>query len=213
MKERIDFKSMRKKMVAEQIIARGISDKKVLEAFGKVPRENFVDEDSYPYAYDDRPLPIGYGQTISQPYIVALMTESLELEGDETVLEIGTGSGYQTAMLAEIVKKVYSIEIVIPLYERAKKILSEYKNILLASKDGYYGWKEHSPFDRIIVTAAPEEVPPPLIDQLKDDGIMIVPSGPAGWNQVLLKIIKKNGKLSKIKISDVAFVPLTRRPD
>ncbi|MCL5070980.1 MAG: protein-L-isoaspartate(D-aspartate) O-methyltransferase [Actinobacteria bacterium] len=213
MKERIDFKSLRKKMVTEQIMARGISDNKVLEAFGKVPRENFVNEDSYSYAYNDRPLPIGYGQTISQPYIVALMTESLELEGDETVLEIGTGSGYQTAILAEIAKKVYSIEIVIPLYERAKKILSGYKNISLASRDGYFGWKEYSPFDRIIVTAAPEEIPPPLIDQLKDNGIMVVPSGPAGWNQVLLKIIKKNGKLSTIKISDVAFVPLTRRPD
>ncbi|MCL4417680.1 MAG: protein-L-isoaspartate(D-aspartate) O-methyltransferase [Actinobacteria bacterium] len=213
MKERIDFKSLRKKNGDRTDHCQRDLYKKVLEAFGKVPRENFVGEDSYPYAYDDRPLPIGYGQTISQPYIVALMTESLELEGDETILEIGTGSGYQTAMLAEIVKKVYSIEIVIPLYERAKKILSGYKNISLASKDGYYGWEEHSPFDRIIVTAAPEEVPPPLIDQLKDDGIMIVPSGPAGWNQVLLKIIKKNGKLSKIKISDVAFVPLTRRPD
>ena len=141
MRERIDFKDLRKKMVAQQIMARGISDKKVLEAFGKVPRENFIDEDSYPDAYDDRPLPIGYGQTISQPYIVALMTESLELEGDETVLEIGTGSGYQTAILAEIVKQVYSIEIVIPLYERAKKILSGYKNISLAGRDGYFGWK------------------------------------------------------------------------
>ena len=213
MRERIDFKDLRKKMVAQQIMARGISDKKVLEAFGKVPRENFIDEESYPNAYDDRPLPIGYGQTISQPYIVALMTESLELEGDKTVLEIGTGSGYQTAILAEIVKQVYSIEIVIPLYERAKKILSGYKNISLAGMDGYFGWKERSPFYRIIVTAAPEEIPPPLIDQLKNDGIMVVPSGPAGWNQVLLKITKKNGKLSTIKICDVAFVPLTRSHD
>jgi len=213
MRERIDFKDLRKKMMAQQIMARGISDKKVLEAFGKVPRENFIDEESYPDAYDDRPLPIGYGQTISQPYIVALMTESLELEGDETILEIGTGSGYQTAILAEIVKQVYSIEIVIPLYERAKKILSGYKNISLAGRDGYFGWKEYSPFDRIIVTAAPEGIPPPLIDQLKNDGIMVVPSGPTGWNQVLLKITKKNGKLSTIKICDVAFVPLTRSRD
>jgi len=209
----MDFKDLRKKMVAQQIMARGISDKKVLESFGKVPRENFIDEESYPDAYDDRPLPIGYGQTISQPYIVALMTESLELQGDETVLEIGTGSGYQTAILAEIVKQVYSIEIVLPLYERAKKILSGYKNILMAGSDGYFGWKEYSPFDRIIVTAAPEGIPPPLIDQLKNDGIMVVPSGPAGWNQVLLKITNKNGKLSTIKICDVAFVPLTRSHD
>jgi protein-L-isoaspartate(D-aspartate) O-methyltransferase len=213
MKERIDFKDLRKKMVEQQIMARGISDKKVLEAFNKVPRENFIDEESYSDTYDDRPLPIGYGQTISQPYIVALMTESLELKGDETVLEIGTGSGYQTAILAEIVKQIYSIEIVIPLYERAKKILSGYKNISLAGRDGYFGWKEYSPFDRIIITAAPEEIPPPLIDQLKNDGIMVVPSGPTGWNQVLLKITKKNGKLSTIKICDVAFVPLTRRYD
>ena len=213
MRERIDFKDLRKKMVVQQIRARGISDKKVLEAFSKVPRENFINEDSYPDAYDDRPLPIGYGQTISQPYIVALMTESLELDENETVLEIGTGSGYQTAILAEIVKQVYSIEIIIPLYERAQKILSGYKNISLAGRDGYFGWKEHSPFDRIIVTAAPEEIPQPLIDQLKDDGIMIVPSGPTGWNQVLLKITKKNGNLSTIKICDVAFVPLTRGHD
>jgi len=211
MREKIDSKDLRKKMVAQQIMARGISDKKVLKAFSKVPRENFIDEDSYPDAYDDRPLQIGYGQTISQPYIVALMTESLELEGNETVLEIGTGSGYQTAILAEIVKQVYSIEIVIPLYERAKKILSGYKNISLASRDGYFGWKECSPFDRIIVTAAPEEIPPPLIDQLKNHGIMVVPSGPTGWNQVLLKITKENGKLLTTKICDVAFVPLTRR--
>ncbi len=213
MSERIDFKYLRKKMVEQQIMSRGISDKKVLKAFDKVPRENFIDEDSYAYAYDDRPLPIGYGQTISQPYIVALMTESLELQGDEIVLEIGTGSGYQTAILAEITKQVYSIEIVIPLYEKAKKVLSGYKNILLSSRDGYFGWEEYSPFDRIIVTAAPEEIPPPLIDQLKDGGIMVVPSGPTGWNQVLSKIIKKNGKLTTIKISDVAFVPFTRRDD
>jgi protein-L-isoaspartate(D-aspartate) O-methyltransferase len=213
MRERIDFKNLRKKMVAQQIMARGISDKKVLEAFSKVPRENFIDKDSYPDAYDDRPLPIGYGQTISQPYIVALMTESLELKGDETILEIGTGSGYQTAILAEIVKQVYSIEIIIPLHERAKKILSGYKNISLAGRDGYFGWKERSPFDRIIVTAAPLEIPPPLIEQLKNDGIMVIPSGPVGWNQSLLKIIKKNDNLSTIKICDVAFVPLTRFHD
>jgi protein-L-isoaspartate(D-aspartate) O-methyltransferase len=213
MEEKINFRNLRKKMVELQIILRGISDKKVLEAFNKVPRENFIDEDSYPYAYDDRPLPIGYGQTISQPYIVALMTENLELKGDETVLEIGTGSGYQTAILAEIASQIYSIEIVLPLYERAKKILSGYKNITLAGMDGYFGWKEYSPFDRIIITAAPEKIPPPLIDQLKDGGIIIVPSGPAGWNQILLKITKRNGKLSTTRICDVAFVPLTRKYD
>lgn len=213
MREKIDFKNLRRKMVAEQIMARGISDNKVLEAFDKVPREKFVDEDSYFFAYEDRPLSIGYGQTISQPYIVALMTESLELKGNEIVLEIGTGSGYQTAILAEIVEHVYSIEIVAPLYERAKMILSDYNNITLVSKDGYFGWKEYSPFDRIIVTAAPEEIPPPLIDQLKDGGIMVVPSGQTGWNQSLLKITKKNRRLSTVKICDVAFVPFTRRND
>jgi protein-L-isoaspartate(D-aspartate) O-methyltransferase len=139
------------------------------------------------------------------------MTESLELKGSEKVLEIGTGSGYQTAILAEIVKNVYTVEIVSSLYERVKKILSRYKNIKISLSDGYNGWKEYAPFDRIIVTAAPEKIPGPLIDQLKDGGIMILPSGPPGWNQILLKITKQKGKIKTERICDVAFVPLTRK--
>jgi protein-L-isoaspartate(D-aspartate) O-methyltransferase len=206
-----NFETLRNTMVNEQIISRGITDKKVIEAMRKVPREDFVEDNFKEETYQDGPLPIGCGQTISQPYIVALMTESLELEGSEKVLEIGTGSGYQTAILAEIVKNVYTIEIVSSLYERVKKILSRYKNIKILLSDGYHGWKEYAPFDRIIVTAAPEKIPEPLIDQLKDGGIMILPSGPPGWSQILLKIVKQKGEIKTERICDVAFVPLTRK--
>jgi protein-L-isoaspartate(D-aspartate) O-methyltransferase len=205
-----DYKRLRNDMVNYQIIARGINDKKVIEAMKKVPREDFVDNDAKDEAYEDRPLPVGFGQTISQPYIVALMTESLELKGNEKVLEIGTGSGYQAAVLAEIVKNVYTIEIVKSLYERTKILLSRYKNIKIELRDGYNGWKEYEPFDRIIVTAAAEKIPPPLIAQLKEGGIMIIPSGPRYWNQQLLKLRKINGKIHTEKIGDVAFVPFTR---
>jgi protein-L-isoaspartate(D-aspartate) O-methyltransferase len=177
----------------------------------KVPREDFIGENLKEEAYQDGPLPIGYGQTISQPYIVALMTASLELKGNEKVLEIGTGSGYQTAILAEIVKNVYTVEIVSSLYERVKKNLSRYKNIKTLLSDGYHGWKEYAPFDRIIVTAAAEKIPTPLIDQLKDGGIMILPSGPSGWSQTLLKITNQKNKIKTERICDVAFVPLTRK--
>ncbi len=206
-----NFETLRNIMVNEQIISRGITDKKVIEAMRKVPREDFIGENLKEEAYQDGPLPIGYGQTISQPYIVALMTESLELKGNEKVLEIGTGSGYQTAILAEIVKNVYTVEIVSSLYERVKKILSRYKNIKILLSDGYHGWKEYAPFDRIIVTAATEKIPDPLIDQLKDSGIMILPSGPPGWSQILLKIVKQKGEIKTERICDVAFVPLTRK--
>ncbi len=204
------FKNLRKMMVKEQIISRGIKDKKVLDAFCKVPRHEFVGESNKNIAYTDRPLPIGMGQTISQPYIVALMTESLELSGNEKVLEIGTGSGYQTAILAEIVRKVYSIEIIPSLSEMAKKSLFKYSNIILGIHDGHSGWKKYSPYDRIIVTAAPDYIPKPLINQLVDGGIMVLPEGPTGWNQVLWKIIRHGAKTKKIRICDVAFVPLTR---
>ena len=197
-------------MVNYQIIARGIKDKKVIEAMREVPREEFVDDSIKDEAYEDRPLPVGFGQTISQPYIVALMTESLELEGDEKVLEIGTGSGYQAAILARIVKNVYTIEIVKSLYEKTKILLEKYKNIKMEYRDGYNGWKEYAPFDRIIVTAAAEKIPPPLIEQLKEDGIMIIPEGPRYWNQQLLRLRKINGKMHTEKIGDVAFVPFTR---
>ncbi|MBM3705676.1 MAG: protein-L-isoaspartate(D-aspartate) O-methyltransferase [Actinobacteria bacterium] len=204
------FKELRGAMVKNQIAARGIKNKKVLGAMFKVKRESFVSKGLKGDAYDDRPLPIGHGQTISQPYIVALMTELLELEGTEAVLEIGTGSGYQTAVLAEIASKVYSIEIIKPLINEAKKALSKYKNVFIKYGDGYNGWDEFAPYDRIILTAAPENVPQPLIEQLKDGGIMVLPSGPTGWSQSLLKIRKKGSKITTEHICDVAFVPLVR---
>ena len=203
------YETMRTAMVEEQIIARNIKDEKVINAMLKVPRHLFVDESQWDSAYNDYPLPIGMGQTISQPYIVAIMTESLKLTGKEKVLEIGTGSGYQAAILAEIVEQVYTVEIIPVLYERAKKPLAEYTNVKLSNHDGYYGWKEFAPFDRIIVTAAPDHIPQPLIEQLKDGGIMVIPVGPPGWNQVLWKVVKENDDVKTMKIIDVSFVPLT----
>lgn len=200
---------LRKEMVKTQITTRGISDEKVINAMLKIPRHLFVDESQWDDAYKDCPLPIGLGQTISQPYIVALMTESLDLTGNEKVLEIGTGSGYQAAILSEIVNKVYTVEIIPELYRRAKIPLKEYENVKTSNHNGYYGWQEFAPFDRIIVTAAPDHIPQPLIEQLKDGGIMIIPVGPPGWNQVLWKVIKKNNDIKTMKITDVVFVPLT----
>ena len=204
------YKSQRENMIRDQIISRGIRDTKVLDALRKVPRHIFVEQSHRNSAYDDRPLPIGYGQTISQPYIVALMTESLNLSGNERVLEIGTGSGYQVAILAQISKEVYTVEIVTPLYKRNKKLLEKYKNIKMSNHDGYLGWEEHSPYDRIIVTAAPDHIPQPFIEQLADGGIMIIPVGPSSWNQILYKVVKNGSEIKKISICDVAFVPLTR---
>jgi protein-L-isoaspartate(D-aspartate) O-methyltransferase len=202
----------RKHMVEEQLAARGIKDVRELDAMLTVPREEFIDSAIAESAYDDRPLSIGFSQTISQPYIVALMTELLELKGKEKVLEIGTGSGYQTAILSKLSGKVYTIEIVAGLYERTSKLLAGYKNVITANRDGYNGWIEHAPYDRIIVTAAPEDIPGPLIEQLSVGGIMVIPAGPHGWNQSLVKITKNpNGTIKKDYICDVAFVPLTRK--
>jgi protein-L-isoaspartate(D-aspartate) O-methyltransferase len=209
-KEKDNYLPARHNMVSSQITARGISDANVISAMMKVPREKYTGNDMREFAYDDRPLPIGYGQTISQPYIVALMTELLCLKGNEKVLEIGTGSGYQTAVIAEIAAEVYSVEIIKPLYEKTKKILSKYKNIHLKNNDGYYGWLEYAPYDRIIATAAPQEIPEPLKDQLKDGGIMVLPSGPAGFSQVLYKIVKRGKDIITERVCDVAFVPFTR---
>ncbi len=202
------YQLLRENMIQNQIIFRGIKDKKVLDALRKVPRDIFVDESYRDSAYEDRPLPIGSGQTISQPYIVALMTESLELTGNEKVLEIGTGSGYQVAILAEITKEVYTVEIITSLYEKNKKLLKKYKNIKMSNHNGYLGWKKYAPYDRIIVTAAPDHIPQPFIEQLKDGGIMVIPVGPSSWNQVLYKVIKKGNGIKKIGLCDVAFVPL-----
>ena len=205
------YESIREDMVRDQIISRGIKDKKVLDALKKVPRDYFVDETYKSSSYEDRPLPIGSGQTISQPYIVALMTESLELTGNERVLEIGTGSGYQAALLAEIAKEVYTVEVNTSLYEKNKELLKKYKNIKMSNHDGYLGWEEYAPYDRIIVTAAPDYIPQPFIDQLKEGGIIVIPVGPSSWNQILYKVIKHSEGIKKIALCGVAFVPLVRK--
>ena len=205
------MKEARTRMVNEQIIARGIKDVHTISAMKKVPRHEFVPDALEPYAYNDHPLSIGYNQTISQPYIVAYMTAMLELEPEDKVLEIGTGSGYQAAILAEIVKQVYTIEIVEPLAERARKDLKrlEYKNVTVITGDGYQGYPSKGPYNAIIVTAAPKKIPPPLIDQLAEGGRLIIPVGPTGYTQYLTLVEKKNGKIKKRKVLPVRFVPFT----
>jgi len=201
----------RQQMVENQIVARGITSKKVIKAMLKVPRHQFVSEELSASAYEDRPLPIGEGQTISQPYIVALMTKELKLSSNHKVLEIGTGSGYQAAILAEIADEVYTVEIITSLYETAKERLSTmYPEVKVSNHDGYYGWEEYAPYDRIIVTAAPDHIPRPLIDQLIDGGIMIIPVGPPGYSQVLWKVTKEGDNVLTERICDVTFVPLVR---
>lgn len=197
-------------MVADQIKARGIKDSKVLKAMVKVERHRFVPAHLIDRAYGDHPLPIGERQTISQPYIVALMTELLNLNGQERVLEIGTGSGYQAAVLAEIVKEVYTIEIIEPLARSAEKRLQElgYKNIRVRFGDGYQGWPEAAPFDAVLVTAAPDHIPEPLVRQLKEGGRMIIPVGKYP-NQELKQIIKRSGRGEISDILPVLFVPMT----
>lgn len=204
-----DFKVMRDKMVETQIKARGVKDPRVLSALLKVERHRFVPEEYLNSAYSDQPLPIGEGQTISQPYIVALMTELLELKGDEKVLEIGTGSGYQAAILAELAKEVYTIEIIESLASSANNRLLKlgYRNVKVKSGDGYLGWPEAAPFDAVIVTAAPDHIPQPLMDQLKEGGRMVVPVGT--YAQELKKIVKRSGKVETIDVVPVIFVPMT----
>ena len=204
-----DFKAMREKMVETQIKARGVKNPRVLSALLKVERHRFVPEENLNSAYSDHPLPIGEGQTISQPYIVALMTELLDLKGDEKVLEIGTGSGYQAAILAELSKEVYTIEIIESLASMSKKRLLElgYQNIQVKAGDGYLGWPEFAPFDAIIVTAAPDHIPKPLIEQLKEGGRMVVPVGT--HTQELKKIVKRSGKIETTDVIPVLFVPMT----
>jgi protein-L-isoaspartate(D-aspartate) O-methyltransferase len=196
-------------MVQYQIRARGIDDPLVLKAMRTVERHRFIPADLERLAYNDEPLPIGEGQTISQPYIVAYMTEALKLNGNEKVLEIGTGSGYQAAVLAEIVDRVYTIEIVESLGIQARGRLQKmgYKNIQCRIGDGYIGWPEEAPFDAVIVTAAPPEIPQPLIDQLKDGGRMIAPVG--SWYQELIRITKKGNNIRKERLIPVRFVPMT----
>jgi protein-L-isoaspartate(D-aspartate) O-methyltransferase len=205
-----DFFSQRKKMVEEQIVRRGIKDKRVLEAFLKVPRHEFVSSSYKNLSYSDTPLPIGYGQTISQPYIVALMTELLQLKGREKVLEIGTGSGYQTAILAELAKEVYTVEILEPLARRAEENLKQmnYRNVKVKCGNGFLGWQEYAPFDAIIVTCAPKSIPPALITQLGEGGRMVIPVGER-WQELKL-VIKKKGKVEVRDIITVRFVPMVR---
>jgi protein-L-isoaspartate(D-aspartate) O-methyltransferase len=202
----------RNRMVDSTIVARGVSDPEVLRAMRSVPRHLFVPEEYQDQAYEDHPLPIGYGQTISQPFIVALMTEALELEPDDKVLEIGTGSGYQAAVLAEIVEYVYSIEIVGALAERASQTLvsAGYDNVEILHADGYFGWEENAPFDAIIVTAAPDHIPPPLMAQLADGGRMVIPVGPPGGYQELWLVERAGDRFTTTSLGGVSFVPLTR---
>ena len=206
----VDFKALREQMAREQIELRGIQDRAVLEVMRKVERHSFVPPQLQYLAYEDIPLPIGEGQTISQPYIVALMTELLQLKGEEKVLEIGTGSGYQAAILAELAKEVYTIEILPTLASRAEKLLKDlgYKNIKVKCGDGYLGWPEFAPFDAIMVTCAPEQIPQPLIEQLAEGGRLVIPVGVA--YQELKLLVKTAGKIEQKDIIPVRFVPMLR---
>jgi protein-L-isoaspartate(D-aspartate) O-methyltransferase len=206
-----EFTDARNAMVSDQIAARGIDSEEVLAAMRKVPRHEFVPEDMVPLAYQDHPLPIGYGQTISQPYIVGLMTQSLDPNAGQKILEIGTGSGYQAAILAELGIEVYTIEIIPELADQAALRLEGqgYTNVNTLNADGYFGWEEFAPFDAIIVTAAPDHLPQPLINQLKEGGRLVIPIGPVGFVQTLWMFEKINGELQATNLGGVTFVPLT----
>jgi protein-L-isoaspartate(D-aspartate) O-methyltransferase len=207
------YDKMRQEMVERQLKTRGIKDKQVLKALETIPRHVFVPDYLADEAYSDGPLPIGSGQTISQPYIVAYMSELLNLKKSDKVLEIGTGSGYQAAVLAELVDTVFTIEIIPELTEKAQKVLNnlEYGNIKFKVENGYYGWPENAPYDAIIVTAAAEEIPQPLIDQLKVGGHLIIPVG--DFFQELILLIKEDKGIRKEKKLPVRFVPLTGETD
>lgn len=206
------FTNDRLRMVSDQIEARGVQDPLVLEAMRIVARHLFVPNELLSQAYADHPLPIGFGQTISQPYIVAIMTESLGLKPGSKVLEIGTGSGYQAAVLAQMGVEVYTIEIIPELAQRSKSDLVEagYTDIHLLNADGYFGWKEYAPFDAIIVTAAPDHLPQPLANQLEEGGKLVIPIGPIGAVQTLWLFEKINGELQATNLGGVRFVPFTR---
>jgi protein-L-isoaspartate(D-aspartate) O-methyltransferase len=199
-------------MVTKQIEDRGIKNQPTIDAIRKVPRHRFVPTNLIDRAYNDGPLPIGYGQTISQPYIVAYMTAAIDPKKEFKVLEIGTGSGYQAAVLSEIVSEVYTIEIITELYDSASERLRElnYKNAICKNADGYFGWEEYAPFDAIIVTAASEYIPPPLIEQLKDGGKMIIPVGSPYLNQTLILVEKEAEDITTTSLLPVRFVPFTR---
>jgi len=206
------YEALRKRMVSTQIADRGIRNPLVLESMEKVPRHLFVPEEYRDEAYNDYPLPIGYGQTISQPFIVAYMTEVLKPEGSMKALEIGTGSGYQAAILAEIVEKVYTVEIVRELAKESAVRLRElgYDNVICRHGDGYKGWTEHAPFDLIVVTAAAESIPQPLIDQLAENGRLVIPVGKPTAVQELILLEKRKGRIYRRRLTFVRFVPFTR---
>jgi protein-L-isoaspartate(D-aspartate) O-methyltransferase len=206
----MDWESARERMIARQIAARGIRDPSVLAAMRSVPRHEFVNPEFLDQAYADRPLPIGFGVTISQPYIVAYMTEALELGHEDRVLEIGAGSGYQTSVLAEIAREVYSIEIVPPLARRAGRKLRElgYRNVRLICADGHLGWPRAAPFDAILLTAAPPQIPEPLLQQLAMDGRLVAPVGP-GFDQVVRRLRRTPRGLVSEELIGVRFVPMT----
>jgi len=206
-----DFAQQREEMIRVQLKSRGIDNEAVLNAFRIVPRHIFVPEPMRQYAYVDSPLPIGEGQTVSQPYIVALMTESVNPKPGDRALEIGTGSGFQAAILSQVVKEVYSIEILPELTKRAKEVLKEagYKNIFIRQGDGFRGWPEKAPFDVILVTAAAPVIPPPLTDQLAENGRLVMPLGGQEDAQSLILVVKKNGKLEQSTVTSVRFVPMT----
>jgi len=209
----LDFKRLREKLVTKYIIGQGIKNRDVVNSMLTVPREVFVPNKYRSQAYEDKPLPIGYGQTISQPYIVALMTELLEPKKEDKVLEIGTGSGFQAAILAQIVKEVYTVEIIEPLAVQAEERFKKlgYNNIHLKIGDGYFGWEKYAPYDSIIVTAAAEHIPPPLLKQLKRGGRMCIPVGIPYFTQILKLVHKReNGSIVVKDIIPVLFVPLLR---
>lgn len=199
-------------MSQRKLLLREVSDPRVLAAMDAVPRHRFVPLQHEDEAYGDYPLPIGYGQTISQPYIVALMTELLELKGNEKALEIGTGSGYQTAILSLLAREVYSVERIPQLAEKARERLSElgYHNVHIRLSDGYEGWPDHAPYDAIIATCAAEEMPRPLIDQLADGGRLVAPVGESGWSQSLFVLRKRGTEIEHRNVAGVVFVPLVR---
>jgi protein-L-isoaspartate(D-aspartate) O-methyltransferase len=203
-----------RRMVDSQLRERGIQDERVLAAMARVPRHRYVPAEQQRSAYADGALPIGYGQTISQPYIVAFMTEALKLEASDVVLEIGTGSGYQAAILGELAREVYTIEIVPELAERARKTLEDegYRNVHVRAGDGYLGWPEHAPFRKIMVTAAPEDVPPALVEQLAVGGTMILPVGPRMGNQELRILTKTEKGVLTERSLPVRFVPMVKPP-
>ncbi len=204
-----DHDASREQMVEHQIVSRGVKDDRVLNAMLKVKRHLFVSQDLQSIAYSDQPLPVGEGQTISQPYMVALMTELLKLKGDEKVLEIGTGSGYQTAILAELAREVYTVEIIENLAQSSRKLLEDlgYRNIRFRVGDGYFGWEEHAPFDVIIVTCGPDRIPQHLVDQLAVGGRLVIPVG--SIYQVLTVMEKTGDRLRQSKSISCRFVPMT----